>query len=162
MRDISLFDKCREWLNRKKATNTFLSTITHIDVSLQSDTRMEISIWHERERKEANICGLEMEIKSLLLVFYFGAPVPLPPPCLLLALNVLLPHFRMGVHGWVNGWISCKATELKITSFLPGLAYPSLFFPNGCLCLHLGKWLHTCKPGFPSSAEFSGGTIKKI
>lgn len=130
MRDISRHDKCRECLNQRKATNTFVSTMTHTDVSLQIRTRGAISIWHERERKEANICGLEMEIKSLLLVFIL---VP-PSSCLSLPLSILLPHFRMGVHGWVNGWVSCKATAHKTRSFLPGLAYPALFFPNGRLC----------------------------
>lgn len=46
MRDISLHDKCRERLNhkKKKAANTFKSTITQTDVSLQSRTIEKICI----------------------------------------------------------------------------------------------------------------------
>lgn len=45
MRDISLHDKCRERLNqKKKAANTFKSTITQTDVSLQSCTIEKICI----------------------------------------------------------------------------------------------------------------------
>lgn len=103
MRDISFHDKCREWLNQKRATNTFISTITHTNVSLQSRTREEISIWHERERKEANICGSEMEIKSLLLVFFILVPlILLPPPA-----SFWLFAFDSPISGWeyMTGWM---------------------------------------------------------
>lgn len=132
----------------KKATNTFISTVTHTNVSLPSHTRGEIFIWHERERKEANICRLEMEIKSLLVF------ILVPPSscfCILLAFSISLPHFRMGVHDWVNGLVSCKATAQKTRSFLPGLAYSTLDFPKRQLCLHLSWWSNAenkCKSGY--------------
>lgn len=70
MGDISRRDKCREWLNQKKSTNTFKCTITRT-VSLQSLSAEEIFIRHGRERKEANICELGMGRKSLLLLGFF-------------------------------------------------------------------------------------------
>lgn len=42
-----------------------------------------------------------MEIKSLLLVFILVPPPPLP------LFGISLPYFRMGVHGRVNGFVSC-------------------------------------------------------
>ncbi len=75
--------------------------------------------------------------KVIIISFLFWCLHPPASPCLL-ALSILLPHFRMGVHGWVNGLVSCKVTAQKTRSFLPGLAYPALFFPNGRPCLHLG------------------------
>lgn len=73
--------------------------------------------------------------KVIIISFYFGAPHPPASPCLLLALSILLPHFRMGVHDWVNGSVSCKATAQKTRSFLLGLGYPALFLPNRrCAC----------------------------
>ena len=90
---------------------------------------------------------------------FWNPPILLPPPCLLLALSILLPHFRMGVHGWVNGLVSCKAAAQKTRSFLPDLAYPALFSPYTRLCAC--TWdtcqiqVHTWKPGFPSSVVLS-------
>lgn len=139
----------------KKATNTFISTITHTNVSLQSHTREEIFIWHERERKEANICRLQMEIKPLLV---FILVPPSSCSCILSALSILLPHFRMGVHDWVNGLVSCKAKAQKTRSFLPGLAYPTLFFPTEMPLLApelLVKNKKYMQPGLLSSEELS-------
>lgn len=145
MRDISLHDKCRAWLNQKKQqTLSYLQLPTPMFLFKAA----QISIWHERERKEANICGLEMEIKSLLLVFILVPPSP-AFPCLFLALRISLPHFRMGVHGWMNGLVSCKATAKKMRSFLPELDYTALFFSNGRLSVHLSGWSNTvwtCEP----------------
>lgn len=131
MGDISRRDKCREWLNQKKSTNTFKCTITRT-VSLQSLGAEEISIRRGRERKEANICELGMGIKSWLLLgffFLFWRPLPilLPPPTS--SFYILLPSFRMGVHDWLNGLVSCKATAWKTRSFLL-----TFLCPNGRKC----------------------------
>lgn len=68
---------------RKQSYKHFhIYTINHTDVSLQSRGGGEISIWHERQRKEANICSSEMEIKSFLLACILVPPssvLPLPP-----------------------------------------------------------------------------------
>lgn len=85
----------------KKATNTFISTVSHTNVSLPSHTRGEIFIWHERERKEANICRLEMMNKVVIISFYFGAPHP-PAPA-----SFWLLAFYSPISGWeyMTGWI---------------------------------------------------------
>lgn len=130
----------------KKVTNTFISTITHISVSLQSYTRKKDFhlTWKGKEGSKHLWAGDGREKKKVIIIsFYFGAPHPPASPCLLLALSILLPHFRMGVHDWVNGSVSCKATAQKTRSFLLGLGYPALFLPNRRLCLHLsGVPLH--------------------
>lgn len=122
----------------KKVTNTFISTITHISVSLQSYTRKKDFhlTWKGKEGSKHLWAGDGREKKKVIIIsFYFGAPHPPASPCLLLALSILLPHFRMGVHDWVNGSVSCKATAQKTRSFLLGLGYPALFLPNRrCAC----------------------------
>ena len=137
MGDISPHDKCTEWLNQKKATNTFISSIAHTDVSHQSRTREEISIRHERERKEANICGLEMEIKSLLLyVFILVPPSPLPSPA-----SFWLLAFYSPISGWEYmldewfGFLQSHSTENEI--FPAWVRLP---------CFVLYKWTAVCTP----------------
>lgn len=89
----------------------------------------KISIRHKRERKETDICGFEMEIKPLLVFILVPLSASLP-----LTLSALLPHFRMGVHGWVNGLVSCNASALKMRPFLLELAPPPSRFLNVFTC----------------------------
>lgn len=77
---------------KKRATNTFISAITHRHVSLRGRARAQLFIGHERERKEANIGRLEMEIRPLLLVFIL---VPPHPPA-----SFWLLTFHSPVSGW--------------------------------------------------------------
>lgn len=154
MRDFSL--QMQGMTQSKKSTNTFKSTITRTDVSLQSHTRDEISIWHGRQREEANICGLEMEIKSLLL-FYFGTPPTPHPPA---SFSWLLA-FYSPISGWeyMTGWMvrfPAKPQHRKRDLSCPGL--PTLLCPfqtDSCACTCASRRISTCKPGLSSSVELS-------
>jgi len=157
MRDLSLHVKCREWLNQRKETNTFISTITHTNVSFQSHTREEISIWHERERKEANICGLEMEIKSLLLVFILVPPspcLPLPPHA-----SFWLLAFYSPISGWeyMAGWMVWFPAKPQHRKWdLSCMGWTTVlysFHMDTCACTWWSNTVCTCKPGFPSPVE---------
>lgn len=78
MRDVSLRNKCREWLNRKKQ-----QTLWHLQLPtpmflFKGIQEKRISIRHKRERKETDICGFEMEIKSLLVFILVPLSSSLP------------------------------------------------------------------------------------
>ena len=124
MRDISFHDKCRGMTQSNKSNKHFhIYNYPHRCFSSKSYKRRDFHLtWKGKEgSKHLRVGdGNKVIIISFCFFFYFGAPHPPASPCLLLALSIWLLHFRMGVHGWVNGLVSCKVTAQKTRSFLPG------------------------------------------
>lgn len=91
-------------------------------------------------------------------------PRPSASPCLLLVLSVLLPHFRMGVHGWIvlDGMVEILQSHRTAKYIFPaGVSRPCSAVSNRIPAL--STW---CRCQIPA-ARFSffpllvGGSIKE-